>query len=326
MDKETLKRESELRVDAKVEAAARDLRVDANTLSFLRGQFTELEENIVEVAFQPLRSAQAIPFTGGHDSRSEFLDYEMETKLGIAKNVTKYSKDYPTVSTFLENFSQKVVIGGASYEYSIDDVGGRPGIPNYDQVQRKARAAAEAIARWHDRLALSGDTEAGLTGFSNNTNVPVVAVETGSWTVATAAADMYEDLTKLLNSVSEASEGNHRPNKLALPLVAFNLISVARLGTDSTETVFSVLKRNYPDLMEIFPWEALKDKGAALTGRAIAYVASPDSVAYPAVIPYRETPPMMKGFCWEILAQGKGSGTRFYKPLSAAYMDVLDAE
>lgn len=321
--KELLKEQSEARVDAKIHTAARALRVDANTLSFLRGQFTELETNIVEVAFQPLRSAQMIPFVGGYDSRSEFIDYEMETSTGVAQNVTKYSKDYPSVSTFLENFRNRVLIGGASYEYNIDDIGGRPGIPSYDQVQRKAKAAAEAIARWHDRLALNGDSASGVTGFANNANVPVVAAITGSWTAATTAQDMYNDLIKLLNSVSEASEGNHRPNRLALPLAAFNLISVARLGTDSTETVMSVLQRNYPELQMVSPWEALKDKGVAGAGRAVAYVADPDAVAYRAVVPYRESNPVENGFCFEIKAQGKGGGTIFYKPLSAAYMDVL---
>lgn len=319
--KDLLKKQSKERIERKVEAAAEAFKMDSNGLSFLRGQFTELEKGIVETIFAPLEMANTIPFVSGFDVNADFITYEMETVVGVAKDIDRMADDYPEVSTFLQEFPHPTSLGGASYSYSIDD-SHRPGIQAYNQVQRKAMAAAKAIARWHDGHALSGNPAKNTTGFVNNAHVAVKAVEHGSWTAATSAAHIYADLAKLLNSVTEQSLNAFRPDRLVLPLEAYNLANSTPWTEDPSKTVLEILKARFPGL-EVIANVNLAGVGVAGAGRAVAFVNSPDALAYRVVVPYRESNLIDQGFKYQVKCQGKEAGMIWYQPLSAAYMDIL---
>lgn len=311
---------AESRIDSKVEQIKALTRTDSEGLNFVRGELEALETKLHETLFQAMKSFEFIPFAQRHDPYIDSVSYEMETVTGVAKTMHHASQDRPSVNTFLKKFTRPVLEAGASYSYDVADVG-RAALLQYNQVERKAVAAAKAIARWHDRFALDGDSDAGVTGFSNYSGITPVSPVTGNWTTSTTAAQILGDLVKLMDSIPTASLDNHEANTLLLGTSAYLLARNAYFDSSYRESALTRFEATYPGCT-VGRWNALDTRGDGGVSRAIAYEKSSDVLEYVPTILYDEASPDKRGYSFDVQCKGRAAGLVIYRPAAVAYMDV----
>lgn len=313
---------AEKRIDSKladIQAAIPNM--DSETVVFTRGQLEGLETTIYETLFQPLQTLSMIPVSTEFAPGLTVISYRFSEKTGEAETITRKDQVRPDIDEHLTKFPQEVVEGGASYHYDIGDVESGA-LLDYDQVNGKARAAVEAVARWHDRRALDG--EPGIfEGFANTSTVPTPTLVDADWGTVTPD-DLYQTVAQFLNSVEEATEGNFIATSCLMPIAVFNRLTSTRFDNVTGDTVMKVLKENFPNT-RFEKFTALAGRGAGGTDRMIAGDLSPRVLQYRATVVYDEAAPDKKGFSWTVECRGRSGGTVIRYPLAMAYGDIANA-
>lgn len=314
---------AEKRLDSKVAQLKRE---DSNGITFNLGQLEELETTIYETLFQPLQTLSMIPVSTEYAPGLDTISYRFSTKTGEAETITRSDQVRPDVDESLEKFPQSVIEGGAAYSYDITNLE-TSAVIDYDHVSAKARASAEAVARWHDRRALVG--EAGIfsgwanSGTDNSGNVPVAPLANPDWSTATAT-QIYEQFAAYLNGVEDAMDGNFAANACQMPIPYFNKLITTRIDSVSGDTIMDVLKRNFP-AVSFVKFAALKgvaNTPSTTVNRVIAASISPTVVEYRATVVYDEAAPDKKGYRWNVETRGRSGGTVIRYPLAVRYTDL----
>jgi hypothetical protein len=320
------------RIDSKI-ALLRDAGYRYDTIAFTRGQLEDLESTIYDVIYgNPGEAFTHIPMTSRVDPGMTSYSYRMQTKTGAAKVVTDGSNDRPMVDTTLDRTLLPIEEFGISYGYTVGD-GESAVILDYDQVQERARAAAEAIALAHNEFALvggggvaGGEDLTKSTGFYNDANLNAATGGDIDWASGTVTADAaYTQVANVIHTVITQSSAVHRPTDVLLSTFCWNILASMRLDTTTGDTVLRALRENYPDItFHLAP--SLTARGAGGIDRGIfAYEKRADRVEYVASVVYDEAQPDKKGFRYTIEARGKACGTVFRYPLSACYIDITIA-
>lgn len=322
--------QAQKRIDSKArELTTLGFRQD--TIAFAVGQLENLEETIFETIFSnPMDAFQFVPMKPRFEPGWNTYSYRMHTKLGNAKVMNADADDRPMVDTTMTKHEAPIIEVGAAYAYSVSD-GEAARILDYDQVEAKARACAEAIARAHNEFALvggsgvDGGADLGIVGFYNNATVAasLATLTDANWTTVTAA-DAYATINDVIEHVITQSSGQHRPSDVLLPLFVHNLLSRTLHTTASDLTVLESLKRNNPGVTFSLAVSAT-GKGAAGVDRVVAYEKRSDRVEYVSSVVYDEAAPDKKGFKYTVEARGKMAGTVVRYPLSMAYGDITIA-
>lgn len=323
--KELYIKAAERRIDSKAALLKQSGRRD-DQIAFAVGQLEKLEETIFEVIFSnPMDAFQFVPMKPRFEPGWRSYSYRMHEKLGNARVINADSDDRPNVDTDLSKTEIPIIEFGAAYSYSVTDTEAAR-ILDYDQVQEKARACAEAIARAHNEFALvggsgvDGGADLGITGFYNDTNVNTATLTDADWTTV-SAADAYTSVNDVIEKVITQSNGKHRPDTVLLPLFIHNYLQRTRIGTDTTETVLESLRRNNPGVSFNLAVSA-GGQGSGGKDLIVAYEKNPSRVEYVSSIVYDEAAPDKKGFKYTVEARGKAAKTVVRYPLSMAYGEV----
>ena len=326
--KELYIKQAQKRIDSKArELTQAGFRQD--TIAFAVGQLENLEETIFETIFSnPMDAFQFVPMKPRFEPGWNSYSYRMHEKLGNARVINSDADDRPTVDTTMTKTEAPIIEFGAAYAYSVAD-GEAARILDYDQVEAKARACAEAIARAHNEFALVGGTgvdggaDLGITGFYNNAAVNSATLTDSNWTTVTAA-DAYATVNDVIELVLTQTSGKHRANTVLLSLFLHNLLSRTPHTTASDLTVLEALRRNNPGVSFNLAVSAAGQGGTNID-RIVAYEKDPSRVEYVSSIVYDEAAPDKKGFKYTVEARGKAAGTVVRYPLSMAYGDVTVA-
>jgi hypothetical protein len=196
--------------------------------------------------------------------------------------------------------------------------------PSIDLESSRKEAAAGAIARFHDNVALKGDVGKGWTGLINHNGVvPLVSPITGGWASATPE-NVLRDVNKLCSAVYTNTKENFEPDTLLFPTSFVEILDKPMVSGSGSETVASFIKKNNRWIKTIDTSQHLDLGNAAGNGpRAMAYRNDPNCVRYGANAMYIELAPQNRGLEILIPAYGVSSGTQWLQPLSAAYMDGI---
>src|SRR5690606_18591184 len=117
---------------------------------------------------------------------------------------------------------------------------------------QRATAARRAVEAAIDEVAAFGLPEAGMPGFLNNPNVPIVAPDTGGWAAAIAADHVVgskavlADLAKLVQAIITATKNVHRPDTLLLDTASFALLAQTPTGDNLEKTILRVFLDTNP--------------------------------------------------------------------------------
>lgn len=341
------KQDSAMRRDAKMRAivaALNSLGIDPGevikthrgdamsvSLAFAR-QLEYVDTTFFDFEFPDLRARDLIPLDSSVPSWAQTFSYRERTKLGEADVVHDYASDFPRVDLDLgETTAAPVISLGCSFGYSVMDLryAAELGISlDTDKMQ----AAKEAQERKLDALACYGHAATGLRGFASNSQITTLSTSLNAalnkdWTNATAA-QIAGDIDMILDDASNASDGKHRLDTIALPTSTFNLLGSKRFASlDSNGVELSVLdyfenrKRNK---VTFEPWFRLKTAAGGTGTRLVAYKKDPSVVKLVVPQDFESMPPEREKMTFVVLCHMRFGGVDWRQPMAARYVDNVE--
>lgn len=302
-----------------------NIRLDAGETAMLARQLEYVYAKTYDIKYAELKARRFIPVDTSVDSGAEFYTYRQWDMFGMAKLIANYADDLPRVDSLAKEYPAPIKSLGASYGYSVQDMR-RSAMAGSMLDSRRAAAARRAHEQAFDDVMAFGDAAAGLAGFSNNANVPIVAPVTGQWiTNAATPLQIIADLNELVNSIILATLETFVPNTLLLDNTSFQIINSTPMSLtgDADKTVLRFFLDNNPYITDVDQWNKLNAAGAGGTSRAIAYQRSEEVLAAVEPQPFEQFPPQARNLEFVIPTHSRVGGVRIQYPLAVAYMDDL---
>lgn len=302
-----------------------NIRLDAGETAALARQLEHVYAKTYDVKHVELKARRFIPIDTSVDAAAEFFTYRQWNMFGMARLIANYADDLPRVDALAMEFPAPIKSLGASYGYSIQDM--RRSAKTGSQLEtRRATAARRAHEQSFDSIMAIGDANAGLTGFLNHANVPIVGAVTGTWvTSAATPLQMIKDLNTLVNSIVTATAELFTPDTLLLDNTAFSIINSTPMSTtgDADKTVLKFFLDNNPYVRNVDQWNKLNTAGAAGVSRAVCYLRSEEVLAGVEPQSFEQFPPQWRNLEAVIPTHSRIGGVRVQYPLAIAYMDGL---
>jgi hypothetical protein len=303
------------------EMRRRGIRLDAGETAVLARQLEYIYAQTYDVKYAELKARRFIPVDTSVDPGAEFYTYRQWDMFGMAEIIANYADDLPRVDVLAKEFPAPIKSLGASYGYSIQDLR-RSAMAGSQLDSRRAMATRRANEQAVDQIAAFGNADAGLTGFTNHANVPLVAPDNAPWSSATAL-QIIPDLNKLANAIVTASLEVFEPDTLVLDTASFQIINTKPMSTtgDADKTVLRFFLDNNPYIRNIDQWTKLTDAGAAGVTRLVCYKRDPEVLSL--VIPqeFEQFPPQARNLEFVIPTHSRIGGVSVRYPLAMAYMD-----
>lgn len=302
-----------------------NLRLDAGETAALAKQLEYVYAKTYDVKYGELKSRRFIPIDTSVDNAAEYFTYRQWDQFGMAKLIANYADDLPRVDALAKEYPAPIKSLGASYGYSVQDM--RRAAKAGSQLEtRRAAAARRAHEQAFDDIMAFGSADAGILGFLNNPNVPIVGAVTGAW-VSTPATPLQivEDLNTLANSIVLATLETFVPDTLLLDSTSFQLINSMPMSTtgDADKTVLRFFLDNTPYIRNVDQWTKLNTAGAAGVSRAVCYARSEEVLAGVEPQTFEQFPPQWRNLEAVIPTHSRIGGVRVQYPLAVAYMDDL---
>lgn len=303
-------------------------RLDANESIFVARQLEHVVAETYRTQLSPLKSAQFIPFKWDLPAGATSWVYRQWSDIAPprAKVVANYAEDFPDVGLHVEEAIKPIRSIGDAYGYSVQDLRAAA-FAKVPLETELARVARETIERTIDDYCAFGDATNNVAGFINNAALTSVAPAVGTWDAATTAAEMHQDLTKLVDSVIQASKNVYRPDTLLLPLSVHGLL-MKPYSTLNGESILSVWFKNQNIIKNIDFWHLL-DTNAGVTAEgtskalAVAYVRDETVIKFRGAIPFEQMPPQTKNMYLSVPCHARIGGVNIFQPLAMRKMDLL---
>jgi hypothetical protein len=229
-------------------------RMDAGETAMLAQQLEYMMAELFDVEYPELKSRRFFPVDNSVPTGAETFSYRQYDKMGRAKIIGNYSDDLPLVNVQGTKFVNKIVGLGDGYEISIQSIraAAMAGVPLDSTLADTARMAIEQSI---DELAAFGDADAGLSGFLNEANIPLVAPSTGTWSTA-SADEIIADVQKLWQSIPTATNQIHMPDTLLVDTTSWGYLQRPR-STDNDTSIAKWLLGNLEGIRNIDQWYKL---------------------------------------------------------------------
>lgn len=310
--------------DRLMQSSDLQLRTDSVQTAFIAKDLVYVSRDVQRMLYERLRMTEFVTVRAETPRGAHATEYRMLHMSGEeARPRSLDADDAPTADIGIENFEQPVVDIPGSYTYTIKELEAAAftGTP---LSRDKAEACAFMLARGIDRVLREGDEEAGITGFLNDPNVPVVTLSNGAWLTATED-DIIADVRQALSAIVIQSLDNHEGKRMLLPVEYNGRLEEPRPNTD---TSIKNWIQNNTTLERIDRYMALDTaigpSGVTDPPFGVVYDPDPSNVYADVPIPYEELAPQARNFGWVVNARALVAGIKWKRPLSAVYIENLD--
>ena len=298
---------------------ATNWRFDDGETAILARQLEHIRAQTYDIKYAALLARRFIPVDNSVPSGAESHTYRSWNQFGAAKIITNFADDLPRIDVLATETTHALKSLGDSYGYSIQDL--RASAMSGMQLdQHRAASARRAIELGIDAIAAVGDADAGLPGFTNNANVPLVVADNIPWSLATTL-EILADLNKLCNSIPNTTLQVHSPDTLLLDPTSFNLIATTPLSSTNDTTILQSFMKNSPYIRNVDQWHRLTTAGAAGVNRLVAYERTPEVLQLVVSQEFEQFPPQAKNLDFVIPCHARCGGVDIRYPLAMAYMD-----
>lgn len=302
-------------------------RLDARETAILARQLEYVKTRTYDIKYPAFGARRFLPVSNEVPNGAESITYRQWDQYGMAKVVANAADDLPLVDVVAREFTSRIKSLGDAYQYSIQDLRAAAQSGQPLDVMR-AGAARRAIESAIDEVAAFGLPEAGMAGFLNNTNVPIVAPDTGGWAAAIAAdaivgpREVLADLNKLVNSIITATKNVHQPDTLLLDTASFALLASTPVGDNAERTILRVFLETNPYIRNVDQWHKLDTADTAGTGpRIVAYARNPEVMELEIPQEFEQFPPQARNLAFLVPCHARIGGVVIRYPLAIAYMD-----
>lgn len=318
-----------IRIDAEtvreVQSLARvfNLRLDARESGILARQLEYIKTKTYDVRYAALKARKFIPPSSDAPSGADSITYRSWDMMGMAKVISNFADDLPMVDAFCTETTTPVKSIADGFQYSIQDLRA-VAMSGQKLDTARASAARRVIEQGVDEVAAFGLPEAGMPGFLNHPNIPLVSPLVGTWSSATAIqilSDMYE----LSAAVHIATKETFDSDTMLLDSVSFKKVaSKPASDTIPDRTILQVFMDTDPYIKNVDQWLKLDTANAAGTGpRIMAYARDPEVVQLEIPQEFEQFPPQARNLAFVISCHLRIGGTVVRYPLALSYMDGI---
>jgi len=220
--------------------------LDAQETVFFARQLESIEATVYRLLQRELKYRDLIPVSNRDNAGANTITYRMLTQVGMVKVIANYADDLPRVDVYAKEYSANVKGLGGAIGYSTQDIRAAM-MAGVDLDGEQAASLRRATREKENNICWNGDTETGLLGVLNNTNVPTQAVPTGTggytWALKTAD-EIINDIRLGTSKVRTQSKGVHQADTMLLPIPQYDIIAGLPRSTHSDVTVLQFVLNN----------------------------------------------------------------------------------
>lgn len=274
-----------------------------------------VKTRVYEAKLPPLSGLAVIPQATDTPEYAESITYQVFDMVGMAKVIANYADDLPRVDVAGTPRTVPVRTIGDSYGYNVNELRASTAL-GAALPERKARAARLAIEVKLNKIAMVGDPEYGLEGFTTHPNIGTTTITTGDWgNGSTTAEQILTDFETLYTAVINQSQGVHVPNTFLTAQSAVSNMRTKRFaaGVNTGASVYEVIRAAYPDV-QIVGIVELND--ASGSRNAFMGEFSLDNAALELVMPFNQLPAQARNLELVVPCQARTGGVTVHYPLA----------
>jgi len=302
------------------------IRVDSGeTGAFLR-QLTHIIQKTFDRRYPDLMARTFIPVNHEVPAGAEAFVYRSWDWAGAAKIIDTFADDLPMIEVIAGEIAVKIKSLGNAYAFSIQDMraAAMAGTP---LDAKRAAAVRRAMENAVEQIAALGNAAAGLPGFLNNPNVPLLTAPgqiTGNWPSATPK-QILADLHSMANTMATSTKLVFKPDTMLLPPTRYALVASTPVSDLTPQTtILRAFLETSPYIKGVDQWPFLETADAAGTGpRAVVYGRSPDNVELFIPQEFEQLPPQWRNLAAQIACHMRIAGVVWYYPLAGEYVDGI---
>lgn len=303
-------------------------------LGFALSELTRLETEVYRIRYPELNYSDYVPIDFGGGEWIKSVTYRSLDGAGKAGWINGNAKDFPLVGMNMEQFEQMVYTAGIGYDYGYEEVN-QARLLGIQLDDEKARIARRAYEEMIYNIALTGDTQKGMTGLFNTTAIPqasVAADGTGSSTLwANKTGDQIaRDVNDALIGLNAATKTTELADTLILPLERMQYIAVKRIdGNGSTMTILQFLQSSNVYTaqtglpLKIMGQRGMLTIGSGGTARMIAYRKAKDVLKMIIPMAHRFLPMQVDGLRYVVPGIFRVAGLDVRLPKAMTYLDGI---
>lgn len=300
-------------------------RLDAFDLAVFKRELEAIDTRVFEEKLPAYKARQLIPTISGVAAGDRVYTYRMFKQIGKAKFAGDSVTDAPRADVTGAETSQHLSLIEASYGYNIQEIQaasklGRP----LDQM--RAMNARRALEQLIDETWAWGDAAHGLSGLLNYTGIGDFP-GSGAWgTLATADPKKVSgDIMGICNFIVEATVGAFDRFRVLLPIDAYNVAAMLRMGDGTDTTALQFAKANSPYIQDVVPWFRCSSSatGSPLSNDVMVAYPVDETVVGGLVQEIDFLPPQEKGLEFEIPGYAMTGGVVCRYPVAVASCDDI---
>ncbi len=307
------------------DSKGKDLRSDSGETATFTRALTQILTRTLDKRFPELKARSFIPVNSEVNPGAESFVWRSWDWAGMAKIISHYADDLPMVEVLAGEQSQIVKSLGDAYGFDIQSMRAAAFSGTPIDVKR-ANAVRKAMENAVEQIAAVGNAAAGLPGFINNPNVPLLTAPgniNGSWLSATSD-QILDDMHTMANTPVTSTLGAFSSDTMLLPVNRYSLVSTKRMSQYDSTTVLRAFLASNPYIRNVDQWGYLDNADAAGTGpRAIVYGRSPENVELFIPSEFEQLPPQWRNLAAVINCHMRIGGVVWYYPLSGMYVDGI---
>lgn len=298
---------------------------DAADSIYFATQLQQIRARPYDPKYAETMIRKLVPVNNSDDPGASQIGWEEYDAAGVAKWLSNYATDFPTVAI---NGKQNFVTPhnfGQGTMYSAQEVraarfAGKP------LEAKKVDAVMRSMEQFLDRVGAVGDTQKGLVGLLNIANAQTFTLPSdgtgASQTFASkTGALVVRDLNNIANKITTTTKGVWKPDTLLMPLDVYAYIASTPWNSNGDTTILKFFLANNPYITSVVPWEKCTGAGAGGTNRIVCYKRDPEVLELVIPMEARALEPEREGLVTKLNWEARTAGVICFHPLAILYAD-----
>ena len=308
--------------------------LDADETIFFERELTHVMAKTFEKEYPALEAMLILPIDRSASPADRTILWREFDATGLAKVIANYADDLPRVDVLGEEHVAVIRALGAAYGFSVQDIREAQKVGR-SLEQRKASAARTAVEQLKNRIGLNGDRTHNLHGLFTTPNTNDVTAGTAAaspngtgWSSASGKTpdEILADMSNLLDSVRNATNGVHKATHLVIPANSFAYIKNTPRSAGSDKSILTWFMDQNPgvEVMDAYSFQAVTNLPSGASGTssvAMAYVKDPDLLAFAIPMGFTQHPPQSRNLEFVVNVEERVGGLIVWKPLIISFME-----
>lgn len=292
---------------------------------FFKGECEIILNKIIETIYDKLEALECVPLAPAEGPGLETITWRSFTAVGLAKIISDYANDIPSVEVYGQEESSKIYHIATSYGWDKFEVE-RAQRAGRRLVDTKSSAARQAIENKVDDLVWYGDAQYKIPGFLNYPGITECILknnEAGTskkWDDKTPE-EMAQDIIDIVDTILTTTSNKENPDTILMPTKLFRMASTKFVDVNKQVSVLDFIKKTNPMIKNWKSINALTKAGAAASGRIMCYTNSSDKLEFHIPVPVRQEEPERDGLLYKTILTADIGALTVYYPQSICFAD-----